>query len=82
MFGFSGIPITDINFTMYITNKLPFLVAGILFSTPIYLKIKEIIDKNRYVSTIVSPICMIILFLITISFLVKGTYNPFIYFNF
>ena len=82
MFGLSGIPITDINFTMYLTNKLPFLVAGILFSTPIYLKIKTIMDKNKYVSTIVSPIILVSLFLITISFLVKGTYNPFIYFNF
>ena len=44
--------------------------------------INKFVDKNKVISCILSPICMITLLLISTAFLVKGTYNPFIYFNF
>ena len=82
MFGLGGIPVIDTLFIRYITDKMPYLLAGIIFSMPIYKYIEKIVDKNKVVSCIVSPVCMTAVFLIAVSFLVKGTYNPFIYFNF
>ena len=82
MFGLTNIKLLDSQFIIYLINKLPYFLLGIIFSTPIYKMIQKLIDKNRMISNIVSPVCMTVLFLITISFLVKGTYNPFIYFNF
>lgn len=82
MFGIGEIALIDSNFTRYFNDKLIYLTAGIAFSMPIYKYIEKLVDKNKVVSSIVSPVCMITLFLIAVSFLVKGTYNPFIYFNF
>ena len=82
MFGLSDLPIIDVNFNMYLINKLPYIIAGLAFSAPLYKQIEKVVDKNKYVSIIVTPIFMVALLLLTISFLVKGTYNPFIYFNF
>lgn len=64
-----------------------FLVLGIIFSTPIAIKMNDILYKNREKSlntvyTLAYPICMLLLLIISISYLVSGSYNPFIYFNF
>ena len=36
---------------------------------------------NR-VCTVLYPVGMLLLFLVSVSYLASGTYNPFIYFNF
>ena len=82
MLGLGQIPIIDSNFTRYIGDKFIYLLAGIIFSMPIHKYILRFVDKNKVISCILSPIFMITLFLISTAFLVKGTYNPFIYFNF
>ena len=82
MFGLGQIPIIDSNFTRYIGDKFIYLLAGIIFSMPIHKYVLRFVDKNKVISCILSPICMITLLLISTAFLVKGTYNPFIYFNF
>ena len=82
MFGLNSLPLIDVNFTRYISEKLIYFVAGIIFSIPTYKYLNNFINKQQKISCIISPALMTFLFLITISFLVKGTYNPFIYFNF
>ena len=82
MFGLTNLPFTDINFVSFFDSKLVYLIFGIVFSFPLFPKIEKIIDKNKIVSCIIFPICFACAYLLTISFLVKGTYNPFIYFNF
>lgn len=60
------------------------LLAGILFSVPIapYIKSKFSSGTIAKVMDIVKPVVYIVLFIITISALVIGTHNPFIYFQF
>ena len=82
MLGFMDIPLIDYNVTMYLAQKAIFIIFGILFTMPIYTKIDKLCDENKFLGYIVAPIIMICLYLINVSFLVKGTYNPFIYFNF
>ena len=82
MFGLGQIPIIDSNFTRYIGDKFIYLLAGIIFSMPIHKYVLRLVDKNKVISCILSPVFMITLLLISTAFLVKGTYNPFIYFNF
>ncbi len=82
MFGLNSLPLIDVNFTRHLSEKLVYLIAGIIFSIPTYKYLSGFIDRHKKISYIVSPALMTFLFLITISFLVKGTYNPFIYFNF
>ncbi len=58
-----------------------FFVMAILFSTPIAKVVaKKAQDKRAF--QVIYPILLSGLFIITISYLVKGAYNPFIYFNF
>jgi len=64
-----------------------FLILGFVFSTPIAIKMNDILYKNRDQSinklyTLAYPICMFLLLIISVSYLVSGSYNPFIYFNF
>ena len=76
----------------YITQNRYFLIFAFLLSTPIasYLDniIKSLISKCSSKKTlfiladISTSIIYILLFIINISYIVKNTYNPFIYFNF
>lgn len=68
-------------------SYIPFLLLGILLSSPIWIyMIKPILDKlnKKYISltSVVNDIYLIIIFVISIMFLMGGTYNPFIYFRF
>lgn len=58
---------------MYLKEYGLFLGAGVLFAVPW----KPIKGLNW-----LSPVIMWALFIISVTYLVKGTYNPFIYFNF
>lgn len=60
-------------------------VFGILFSTPLMARIGEQVKKNdivyRYCSNLM-PLMYMVMFLVSLSFLILGAHNPFIYFNF
>lgn len=71
----------DNNFMFYLTNYGFVIIIGIVFSTPIYKEIKEKINKNNWLKIILYLIYLL-LFIITISFIVSDTYNPFLYFRF
>lgn len=78
MFDFNFI--FDYKFIMYISEYGLFLVLGILFSTNLINRISSRFD-NRF-KYYLSTLSLILIFLISIMYLVKGSYNPFIYFNF
>lgn len=78
MFNFSFI--FDYKFIMYISEYGLFLVLGILFSSNLINKISSRFD-NRFKNYLLTLI-IILIFLISVMYLVKGSYNPFIYFNF
>ena len=78
LFGFSGNKFIDSNFIFYFTNYLIIIIIACLFSTPIYQKIKERVKNFGLIISII----YIILFILTIAYLVSDTYNPFLYFRF
>lgn len=85
MFGFGKAGFSSHYTWMFIRENIVFLLAGIIFSMPIARKTNAYIykQKSRYqVLEVCYPFLVIALFVISISYLVKGTYNPFIYFNF
>ena len=87
MFGLNGNGFASDTALMYVREYLPFIIAGIIFSTPIAKRINKLNVENKLpvigsVITIVYPIVLIGLFAICMSYLVIGSYNPFIYFNF
>lgn len=70
---------------MFLKEYIVFFIAGIVFSTPIAKRMNKFIVDGEPGGKILDfgyTIVIISLFLICVSYLTKGTYNPFIYFNF
>ena len=71
----------DSAFLYYIKNYFLILVIATLFSLPVYPKVKEKMNNTIFTS-LLSISIYVILFIITLSYLVSDTYNPFLYFRF
>lgn len=85
MFGFGSHGFWSDYTYMFLKEFLVYFVAAIIFSMPVARKVnKFIVDKAPFYRVIegVYPAVIIALFMICTTYLVKGTYNPFIYFNF
>lgn len=85
MFGLNGNGFWSDYTYMFAKEYALFFVLGMLFSTPIALKMnKSLVDRRRFGLglELAYPLGMVLLFMLCVSYLVKGTYNPFIYFNF
>ena len=71
----------DSAFLYYFKNYFLILVIATLFSLPVYPKVKEKVNNSIFTS-LLSISIYVILFIITLSYLVSDTYNPFLYFRF
>lgn len=69
--------IIDNEFIFYLKNYFVYILFGIIFSMPILRKIK--MSKTLKV---IETILYIILFIITLAFIISDSYNPFLYFRF
>lgn len=82
MFGF-GAGLGDGLTVLYLTECWLPLLAAVIFSAPVAPKVRAWADKHNYVLLDVGYALLIAgVFLVSASFIIKGTYNPFIYFNF
>ncbi|MEG0908823.1 MAG: MBOAT family O-acyltransferase, partial [Bacilli bacterium] len=75
LFGLNDIPFIDKTFIYYFFNYLPILIVSVIASIPLNL------DKYKINYKLVI-IIYIVLFIISISYLVADSYNPFLYFRF
>ncbi len=80
MFGFNTSLVASAEVIRNILdNVIPFILA-IIFSLPIG---KILTNKfNNKIGNIIYLLFIILIFIISLSYIVKGSYNPFIYFNF
>ncbi len=76
MFVFKNI--IDYKSIEFIIENLFIFIVAIVISTPIIDKLKIKFFNNN----IVKLICLLLILLVSVSYIVKGVYNPFIYFNF
>ena len=81
MFGVRASGIFDAYFYLNIVENLIFIIVATIFSAPIYKIINKKVKENKFIAPIY-VIGMLILFIVAISYILKGAYNPFIYFNF
>lgn len=82
LFGQGSFGHTDANFYVVGQEYIAFLILGILFMRPFAKKLyKTKLAKFRF-SGAAYTLGLMVLFLAGIAYLVKGAYNPFIYFNF
>lgn len=84
-FGFLNIPFVNKKFIFYILNYGIIILIAILFSMPIGKIVNDKFTKynsfNIFIC-IIRGIAYVILFIISISYLLSDTYNPFLYFRF
>ena len=83
MFGRTHIICDDITLGLIDEYKW-FVVLGVIVSMPFIAKFEALLSKTRgkAVADVLSVVCELILLVISISYLVLGAHNPFIYFNF
>ena len=85
LFGFIKVltsnKFVDSAFLYYFKNYFLILVIATLFSLPVYPKVKEKMNNTIFTS-LLSISIYVILFIVTLSYLVSDTYNPFLYFRF
>ncbi|MBQ0027098.1 MAG: MBOAT family protein [Lachnospiraceae bacterium] len=85
LFGLNGVPfVIDDTVIRYMREYSPYMIMGIVFATPIMKVAKEKIENSKLanVTSVLIPIGYGIIFLWSVSFIILGVHNPFIYFNF
>ena len=76
-------PFINKYFLYYFKNYFLILIIGIIFSTPIINKIYKLEEKlNKKYLVLFRIFIYLVLFIITVSYLVNDSYNPFLYFRF
>ncbi len=86
MFGLGGAAFADNTFAFYIKEYAVTIIAALLCSTPVFKILRERVEQRGEGAVLtcngVAYAVQLVLFVVCISALVIGAYNPFIYFNF
>lgn len=86
MFGKNTVGLSSDMTVLYFKENIIVLIAGMLACVPFSKWIKKWYEaqkvQTKNIARILEMIILAIFFLMAVAFLVKGTYNPFIYFNF
>jgi Predicted membrane protein involved in D-alanine export len=90
MLFINGAQLVDANTLVYLAENKVFLLFGILFSMPVYKVLADWFEQKGRpgnpvlagAMTVVFPSVLLIIFFAAMAYIVKGSYNPFIYFNF
>ena len=85
MFSFTSLDFVNLETLYYLKNYLLIFVLGIIASSKFIKNINEKLAKNEKLSNVVGyikPIIYIILLIISTSFIIDSSSNPFLYFKF
>lgn len=85
MFNFTGLPLYNEISSYYLRSYAVILLISIIGSTPLLKNIIGKIRKNykgEMIISIINPIFNIILLIVVTSYLIDGSFNPFLYFRF
>ena len=86
MFISAGDPLADLRALAILKGYGAILLAAIILATPVVPKFKEVLSKHDGVISKAADVCMasilIVLFIFSISFVIAGQNNPFLYGNF
>ena len=81
MFGFGGVPLVSSHTWYYLRSYGLLFVLAIVGATPLVRNTANRIYKTK-VGAILEPVILIALLLICTSYLVDGSFSPFLYFRF
>lgn len=78
LIGIGNIPLISAESIYYLKSYFVIIIVGIIGSTPI---LKNAV-KNKKITNIVEPIFLLAILLVCTSYIIDGSYNPFLYFRF
>ncbi len=81
LIGIGGIPLASKESIYYFKSYLVVIVAGIVGATPIFKNIANN-KKIHKVINILEPIFLLGILLLSTSYIIDGSFNPFLYFRF
>ena len=81
LFGLNNVALVSAETIYYLKSYLTVLIIGIVASTPF---MKNIVTKEKLKNLInvLEPIYLILILIISTSYIVDGSFNPFLYFRF
>ncbi len=82
MFGLAGNTLIDGVFQRYFSQYFIFFVLSAVFSTPAAVIIRKKIGNRSTIADLLYVFAIMVFLVVAVSYLIKGSYNPFIYFNF
>jgi alginate O-acetyltransferase complex protein AlgI len=81
MFGFADAPLIDPVGWIYFKETFYYWLPAVIFAMPVADYVYRRYSGSK-ILTCCYPVAYTVLLLLCICYMVKGTYNPFIYFNF
>ena len=81
MFGISGNSFWDGYARSVVLQYMPVVLLGVFFSTPVVSKLYGRLSAKHNIRMFADAACLLV-FVVSLSFVVSSAYNPFIYFNF
>ena len=84
MFGLQNNTLADLKSIYILKDYSVLLVIAVVACIPMGDKIRKVTEQNKmlWFYEIARAIAVVLLFVVSISYCVNGSYNPFIYFNF
>ena len=85
MFGGAGLPVMNGATAYYLSSYLVIFIIALIGSTPLPKKLFEKALETKVgnaVITILEPVVMILILVVSTGYLVDGSFNPFLYFRF
>lgn len=81
LFKFVSIPLITNESMYYLKSYIIVIILGIIGATPIFKNILTN-EKLKKIVNILEPIYLLLIFIICTSYIVDGSFNPFLYFRF
>ncbi len=82
MFGGTG-RLFDNSAVFFLKENIVYFAAGLICCTPaIRLLYHKLISKAKRLTSVIAAVSLLAITLLSVVYIIKGTYNPFIYFNF
>jgi alginate O-acetyltransferase complex protein AlgI len=82
MYGVGATTFIDMEALYYLRSYAVPFVIGIVGTTPLIKRIAEKLDAKKTVATILEPVVLAVILVLSTAAMVDGSFNPFIYFRF
>ena len=81
LIGINNIPLISQESLYYFKSYFVVIIIGIIGATPILKNIANT-NKAQKIMNILEPVFLLLILLVSTSYIVDGSFNPFLYFRF